>query len=116
MATKDEIRFTLIQLMEENNVKVQDLADYLGVSKQAVSSWRTGKSSIDIERLVPLCSFFDITINEFFGIVNKKSKIPSLSVDERRLMEYYRSLSKPCQRAVLASAKAMSESESKLKK
>ncbi len=51
--------------------KVQDmtqekLADYLGVSFQAISKWECGFASPDISLLIPLSRLFGVTIDELF--------------------------------------------------
>lgn len=42
----------------------EDLANVLNVSRQTVSKWETGESNPDIEKIVPLCDFFDISTDE----------------------------------------------------
>ena len=45
------------------------LADYLGVSPQAVSKWEVGSASPDLALIAPLCRVFGCTADELLGIV-----------------------------------------------
>lgn len=91
MRTKDAIRLTLIDLMDERNISGKDLADAVGVTKQAVSSWRTGKSSIDIDNVPAICEFFGISFDEFFGDPVVDNVQTPLDQDEVKLIEFFRS-------------------------
>ena len=103
MNTKDAIRLKLIDLMDNGDVRVKgtDLADALGVSKQAVSSWRSGKNSIDLDRVPDICSYFGITLDEFFGNVEHPGDAPSLSIAERKLVEDLRKCDPQFQTAIM---------------
>lgn len=92
MDAKDAIRLTLIDLMDENKVSGKDLADAVGVSKQAVSAWRSGRSSIDVDNIPAICRFFGISVNEFFGAEPIETSLRSvkLSQDEKELLDVYR--------------------------
>ena len=90
MNTKDAIRLTLIDLMDERGVSGKELAEAVGVTKQAVSSWRTGKSSIDIDNVPTICSFFGITFDDFFGSANIERPTSELTPDEQALIDAYR--------------------------
>ncbi len=95
MNTKDAIRYTLIDLMEETGTTGSELADAVSVSKQSVSAWRTGKSSIDIENIPAICKYFGISIDEFFGSAKEKQpSVPesNLTPDEQQLVDLYRKL------------------------
>ena len=94
MNTKDAIRLTLIDLMDSRNISGKDLAEAVGVSKQAVSSWRTGKSSIDIDNVPAICRFFGITFDQFFGNHNIawENTAIDLTEDEVELVRFFRHL------------------------
>ncbi len=53
-------------LRKQNDMTQEKLADYLGVSFQAISKWECGISSPDIALLVPLSRLFGVTIDELF--------------------------------------------------
>lgn len=50
------------------SVRQEDLADYLGVSCQAVSKWETEASLPDITLLPRLAVYFGIAIDDLFRI------------------------------------------------
>jgi len=109
MNTKDAIRLTLIDLMDEKNVSGKELAEAVGVSKQAVSSWRTGKGSIDINNVPAICEFFGITFDEFFGNVDTEQSASGLTPDEQQLIELYRSTTEFGQHSIMTLAAQLAE-------
>ena len=48
------------------------LADYLGVSPQAVSKWECDISTPDLSLIAPLCRVFGVTADELLGIAEEK--------------------------------------------
>lgn len=67
--------------------KQEELADYLGVSFQAVSKWETGASVPDIALLPNIAVFFGVTIDELFQIPNEAEfeRIENMVWQERRI-------------------------------
>ncbi len=56
------------ELRKKNDLTQEKLADYLGVSYQAVSKWETGVSSPDLALIRPLTKLLHITADELLGI------------------------------------------------
>lgn len=54
----------IAQKRKESGMTQAELAEYIGVSKPAVSKWESGYSLPDISLLPVLASFFDISIDE----------------------------------------------------
>jgi transcriptional regulator with XRE-family HTH domain len=52
---------------KEKGVTQEELADYLGVSKPAVSKWESGQSYPDIMLLPVLAAFFNTSVDELLG-------------------------------------------------
>ena len=52
----------------EKKVKQDELAEYLGVSAQAVSKWETGASTPDITLLPNIATYFGVSIDELFAL------------------------------------------------
>jgi transcriptional regulator with XRE-family HTH domain len=56
------------QLRKERDLTQEALADFLGISFQAVSKWERGESYPEIEMLPVIAAFFGITVDELLGI------------------------------------------------
>ena len=48
-------------LRKSRGISQEQLADVLGVSRQAVSKWEAEQSSPDLERIVAMAEYFDVT-------------------------------------------------------
>ena len=55
-------------LRKKKDLTQEQLADYMGVSPQAVSRWETGVTSPDISALPMLSDLFEITVDELLGV------------------------------------------------
>lgn len=65
----------LQKLRAEKNISQEQLADKIGVSRQSVSAWESGKSSPELEKLIALSELFEISLDELTGeIPTKKIK------------------------------------------
>ena len=62
----------LKQLRIEKNIKQQDLAKALNVTKQSVSNWENNKRLPDINTLIQLADFYNCSLDYLFGISNEK--------------------------------------------
>jgi len=56
------------ELRKANDLTQEKLADYLGVSYQAVSKWETGVSSPDLSLIRPLTKLLHVSADELLGI------------------------------------------------
>ena len=67
-------------LRKMKDLTQEQLADYMGVSPQAVSRWETGATSPDISALPLLAELFGITVDELLGIdeAAKRDEISSV--------------------------------------
>ena len=52
----------------EKKVRQEEVAEYLGVSTQAVSKWETGASTPDITLLPNIATYFGVSIDELFAL------------------------------------------------
>ena len=48
-------------LRKAGGLSQEELADRLGVSRQAVSKWESGQSTPDLEKVIGLSSFFSVS-------------------------------------------------------
>lgn len=58
-------RLTLLR--KENGISQQDLAEKLGVSRQAVSRWETGASVPSVENLIALRKLYNVSLAYLIG-------------------------------------------------
>ena len=74
---------------QEKQVKQEELAEYLGVSYQAVSKWETGASVPDIALLPKLAVYFGVSIDELFQIPYEEEmqRIENSMLTERRMKD-----------------------------
>lgn len=74
-------------LRMEKKVKQEELAEYLGVSFQAVSKWETEASVPDIGLLPGIAVFFGVTIDELFQLSDEAEfeRIENMFWHERRI-------------------------------
>ena len=61
----------LKKIRERNNITQKYLADALGVSRQAVCMWETGKRDLKASTLNKMSKVFDVSIDE---IINGKKE------------------------------------------
>lgn len=54
----------LSNLRKQNNMSQEQLADKLGVSRQAVSKWESGSSIPDMEKIMQLCKTLNCSLEE----------------------------------------------------
>ena len=70
----------------EKNVTQDTLAEYLGVTYQAVSRWENGIAYPDIELLPEIARFFEVSLEELMGCANgeKEAEQKAIRIANRR--------------------------------
>ena len=51
----------LVKLRKEHKLSQEQLAEKLGVSRQAISRWEAGETTPDMANLLGLCDVFDVS-------------------------------------------------------
>lgn len=80
----------LFEFRKNKNLSQEELAEKIGVSRQSIYAWESGKSVPDIENMSKLCQILDIRTDELtngletFGTYNKKMKNDNL-IRQKRL-------------------------------
>lgn len=64
----------LNKLLKDNNMFQTDLSKYVGYSSQAVSKWCRGDSEPDLNSLIKIANFFNVTTDYLLGIDSKENK------------------------------------------
>ena len=62
-----EIANRLADLRKQHGLSQEELADKLGVSRQAVSKWECGESSPDTDNLIALAKIYGMSLDELLG-------------------------------------------------
>ena len=72
----------LRKLMDEGHISQQRLADYLGLkNRQSVAGYCNGRSTPDLESIVKIASFFNVSTDYLLGITADPNPSPA-AVDE----------------------------------
>lgn len=70
----------LKQIRNNEGISQEQLAERIGVSRQAVTKWETGKGLPDIENMTILAEIFKVTLDELIsGTVPKNEKSEMLT-------------------------------------
>ena len=59
-------------LREDNDIKQQELADYLHVKQTTYSKYELGQVNIPIEVFMKLADYYDVSVDYLLGRTNKK--------------------------------------------
>ena len=57
MTISDRIR----ELRRKRGISQEELAEQLSISRQAVSKWESGQSMPDLDKIILLSDYFDVT-------------------------------------------------------
>ena len=73
----------LSKLRKENNLSQEQLAEKLGVSRQAVSKWESGLSYPDMEKILSMCSILNCKLDELLddGVLGDVKEIKEEKID-----------------------------------
>lgn len=89
-----ELGNILAQLRKEKGLSQRELATSLGVSNGAVAMWETNRRQPDIEMLIRIAQFYNVSIDYLSGNIQVLSttKMQNLSSTEIKLIKYYQSV------------------------
>jgi len=71
------------RLRKERDLTQEALADFLGVSFQAVSKWERGESYPDFELLPVIADFFSVSTDELLGVDKARNEKEILAICEK---------------------------------
>lgn len=80
----------LPKLRKDNNLSQEQLADKLGVSRQAVSKWESGNSYPDMEKMLQMCRILNCHLEDIMddGAIGQESqKLSKNKIDLNAYME-----------------------------
>jgi len=78
-------RFRL--LIDETRVSQQEIADHVGVSRQAIAQWKDGKTNPDVYSFVKLAEFFKVPYEYLLGETDSKVRENMKLAEELKLSD-----------------------------
>lgn len=88
----EQITERLIKLRKEHNLSQEQLADELGVSRQAVSKWERGEASPDTDNLIALAKLYDTSLDGLLLDKPTEEKKDEEKKDDISLLEIKRKI------------------------
>lgn len=73
---KNNIANNLSMLRQYHKYSQEEVAEHIGVSRQAVAKWETGETVPDILKCDALAEFYDVTLEDLIHYDYNKRKIP----------------------------------------
>lgn len=70
MAIADRIK----ELRKKNGISQEELADKIGVSRQAVSKWESEQSTPDLDKIIMLSDYFEVTTDYILKGIKESKK------------------------------------------
>lgn len=65
----------IYELRKQQNLSQEELGDKLNVSRQTISKWERNESTPDLDKIVPLCDLFNLSVDELLQVKKiEKSK------------------------------------------
>ena len=68
------------KIRKDNNLSQEDLADSLGVSRQAISKWESGVAYPEMDKIISICQKFDVNIDD---LLNKDIKEVNKEIESK---------------------------------
>lgn len=62
-----EIANRLVQLRKQHNMSQEELAEKLGISRQAVSKWERAESSPDTDNLISIAKLYNVSLDDLLN-------------------------------------------------
>ena len=91
-----DILTKILELLKENNKKQKDLCDYLDISSNVFTNWKSGLNSSYNRYLPQIAEYFNVSVDYLVGNTDKKEKpLPKqgLYKNMKTIVELYDKLS-----------------------
>ena len=98
----------LRHLRESDGISQIRFAYEIGFSQAAISAWENNTREPGIEALIRISKFFNVTIDYLVGntsTITKKEKLPTLSNEEKELLQIFNPLEKEYKMQILEYAR-----------
>lgn len=73
----------LLQYRKQAGYSQEELAEKIGVSRQAVSKWERSEASPDTDNLIVLAELYGVSLDELLGLTPQKSEEPESTLPEK---------------------------------
>lgn len=73
----------ILNLRKARGISQEELADKIGVSRQAVSKWESEQSTPDIDKIILLSDYFDVTTDYLLKGIEPITDVPKSGADAR---------------------------------
>ena len=70
----------LVELRKKNGLSQEELANKLGISRQAVSKWERAEASPDTDNLICLAKLYGISLDD---LLNSDESLEDIAFDQR---------------------------------
>lgn len=77
----------IVKLRKSKGWSQEELANRVQVSRQTVSAWERGLSSIDVDSMILLCHEFDLTVEEFLKQASGEEEIEENSSKDMQIVD-----------------------------
>lgn len=85
--TKESLNIRLKHFREQKGLSQTQVADYLHLSRQAISQWESKRSYPDLDNIILLCELYEISVDELLGTNSKERNKKSVEVAEEKVVE-----------------------------
>lgn len=107
MDTRTIIGNNITRFLKENGISQVDLAQKLGVTKSAVSSWCTGIKAPRMDKIDAMAEIFGVKRSDFYAEKPIAHKYDELSEEEVQLIKMFRSIPIERRSAVLEAIRVL---------
>lgn len=70
------IGMNLASLRKHHRMTQEELAERIGVTRQAIAKWERGESTPDLERCIALAQLFEVTVDDLIRFDTQEHQVP----------------------------------------
>lgn len=79
-------------LREKQELQQKELAEDLNIDKTTVSAWERGINFPEVETLIKISDYFNVSIDSLLGLSNTRINIDNFTDEEREMLKGIREL------------------------
>ena len=62
-----EVLTNILELLNKNHIRQKELSDYLGLSKNTMTGWKSGNNNSYMKHLPEIAEFFGVSVDYLLG-------------------------------------------------